>query len=365
VANPQHLNLALSGKTAWNHWAASNQNSAVDFSGHVFNSAVDFKGFTFPGEANFSGCQFLATALFSGATFVGKADFSHAIFKEYVALDRITFQNDAIFEHAHFRQHAYVVHAKFTHANFTSATFHGVCELTGSTFSGETDFTGATFEDDPIFKGVQFKHPLTTFASATFNNVPDFRNSGFEFSPILYGIGVGDPKTNRAAEAEDADKYRRLKVLAADAKDYQGELRFFADELRAKRGYETEGWWAIRLNKLYERSSNFGQSVARPFGWLVGLILLSGVVRVGACLPSSLGAIGPHFAMALADTALLVGSDKWELRMNALPEAVKACSFDYGLLQHVAALLQSGLGLVLLFLVGLGLRNRFRIGGGN
>ena len=363
VATQQDLARAASGKDAWNKWAAANQGSAVDFSGHLFNSAADFEGFVFPGDAKFSGCQFFEKALFSGARFVGKADFSHAIFQQYAAIDRITFKHDAIFAHAHFRQHAYVVHSEFTHANFRSSSFDGTFELTGSTFRGETDFSGATFED-PIFKGLQFKHPLTTFASATFNKVPDFRNSKFDIPPILYGIRV-DPTGKRSAEAEDADKYRRLKLLASDAKDYQGELRFFADELRAKRGHETTGHGAILLNKAYERFSNFGQSVARPLVWLFVLILLSAVVRVAACLPASMGAVGPHFAMALADTALLVGSDKWEIRISAVPQAVAACSTDYGLWQHVAALLQSGLGLMLLFLAGLGLRNRFRIGSGN
>lgn len=205
---------------------------------------------------------------------------------------------------------------------------------------------------------------MTTFASATFGKVPDSRNSKFDIPPILYDIRV-DPTGKRKAEAEDADKYRRLKLLASDAKDFQSELRFFADELRAKRGFETEGGPAILLNKLYECSSNFGQGVALPFAWLLVLILVSFVVRVGACLPSSWDALAPHFAMAVADTGLLVGSEKWAIRAGALPEAVKACSYEYGWWQHAGALLQSGVGLALLFLIGLGLRNRFRIGSGN
>lgn len=69
---------------------------------------------------------------------------------------------------------------------------------------------------------------MTTFASATFGKVPDFRNSKFDIPPILYDIRV-DPTGKRKSEAEDADKYRRLKLLASDAKDFQSELRFFAD----------------------------------------------------------------------------------------------------------------------------------------
>jgi uncharacterized protein YjbI with pentapeptide repeats len=363
VANQSDLDLAASGKDAWNDWAKKNRRVAVDFSGHVFNSdSANFEGFAFPGDANFRGCRFLGRALFSGAAFVGKADFSHTNFQAYAGLDRITFLNDAIFEHSCFEQYAYVVHTKFTYANFKAATFNGRLELTSSTCGGETDFTGATFED-ATFRGVQFKHPLATFESATFNKVPDFRNSSFETPPILYGVVVGNPTSERTAEAQDADKYRCLKLLAADAKDHQGELKFFADELRAKRGHETKGSAAIWLNEAYERVSDFGQSIARPILWLVGLILVSWVVRVIACLPSSLDAIWPHFAMSLADTALLIGSEKWELRINALK--LTQCSRHFDLLEHVGALFQSGAGVVLLFLIVLGLRNRFRIGSGN
>jgi hypothetical protein len=363
VAKQSDLELAASGKDDWNEWAKTNEGVAVDFSGHVFASySANFEGFTFPGDVDFKYCRFSGKALFSGATFVGKADFAHATFQAYAGLDRVTFRNDAIFDHSCFEQYAYVVHSKFLYANFRSATFNGRLELTSSRCSGETDFTGATFED-ATFRGVQFKHPLATFEAAKFNRVPDFRSSSFETPPILHGVVVGNPTSERTAEAQDADKYRCLKLLASDAKDYQGELRFFADELRAKRGHETNGGAAILLNKAYERVSDFGQSVARPIWWLVGLITVSWFVRVLACLPSSLDAIWPHFWMSLADTALLVGSDKWELRLNALPLA--RCSRHFDLLEHVGALFQSGAGVVLLFLVGLGLRNRFRMGSGN
>jgi len=64
--------------------------------------------------------------------------------------------------------------------------------------------------------------------------------------------------------------------------------------------------------------------------------------------------------MSIADTFLLVGSEKWGLRAVALERAV--CNTDFGLWQHVGALLQSAFGVTLVFLIGLGLRNRFKMG---
>jgi hypothetical protein len=288
VANQQDIARAALGKEAWNKWAVANKGCDVDFSGHVFESAADFEGFNFPGVANFAGSEFTGKAHFSGATFAGTANFLHAIFLHYAALDRITFQGDVLLAESHFRGYAYAAHSTFGYANFKAATFFNL-ELTGSTFLGETDFTDATFTL-PEFRGVQFKHPLTTFARATFREVPDFRNSRFDVPPILYGIAI-DPPRNDRVQPEDGEKYRRLKLLASDAKDHQNELRFFADELRCKRAHETKGLLARWLNRAYELSSNYGQSIAWPFGLLLILIVFSGAVRVAACWPASESAI--------------------------------------------------------------------------
>ena len=326
---------------------------AVDFSGSGIG-VFDFGYFTFPGDANFSECEFASNANFTGATFKGKAQ-----------LDRTKFYKDAVFKEAVFEQDADLSHAIFkSHTDFRSATFNRKCTLTNATCAGETDFTGARF-GDAVFRGVQFEHPLVTFQSARFERVPDFRSSSFRTPPILFDVIVDPPTTEQPAEAPDADKYRSLKLLASEAKDHQGELRFFADELRAKRGHETEGP-AILLSKAYERVSDFGQSVWLPVRWLLCLFLASCLIRIAACLPlslSSLDAVLSHFAMSIADTFLLVGSEKWELRTRAIQLAV--CGRDFGLWQHVGALLQSALGLTLVFLIGLGLRNRFRMGSSN
>jgi hypothetical protein len=353
MTNQDDIDRAKAGREHWNDWAAANPGAKVDFSGQPLD-VFNFQRFIFPGDANFSECRFAKNARFTGATFKGKAK-----------LDRITFGEDAVFKNAVFEHDvdmSYAVFNKFT--DFRSAAFKGRYTLTNATCAGETDFTKATFAD-AIFRGVQFDHPLVTFESATYSKVPDFRNSSFKTPPILFGIVVNAPTNQRPAEAPDADKYRWLKLLASDAKDHQGELKFFADELRAKQGHETRGS-AFFLSKAYEQVSDFGQSVWLPIRWLLCLFVVSCLVRVAACLPLSLSssdAVLSHFAVSIADTFLLVGSEKWELRTKAITLAV--CSRDFGLWQHVGALLQSALGLTLVFLIGLGLRNRFKMGGSN
>lgn len=351
MANIQDLHRAGLGAAHWNSWAAQNAGASVDFSvGSI--GIFDFQGFVFPGDANFSQCAFYKPALFN-----------RAVFKGLVQIDRGIFHADAIFENAVFEQGAYMAHHHFlSYANFRCATFIGTCDLTNAHFGGETVFTGASF-DDALFRGVEVEHRLVTFEDAKFMKVPDFRNSSFKTPPILSGIIVSDPKNKATPEGQDADKYRYLKLMASDAKDHQNELKFFAKELRAKRGHETKDRRAILLNRLYEWSSDFGQSVALPLYWLLGLVVASWLVRVGACLPASWNALEAHLAMSFADTFLLVGSEKWGLRTTAVPLAV--CSRDFGLWQHVGALVQSITSVALVFLIGLGLRNRFKMGSSN
>ena len=65
------------------------------------------------------------------------------------------------------------------------------------------------------------------------------------------------------SDPEAADKFRRLKQLAVDAKDHKRELAFLADEFRAERFHEING---LRLipNYLYDWLSDFGRSLWRP-----------------------------------------------------------------------------------------------------
>lgn len=354
MANRDDIDRAKEGVGHWNKWATANAGTKVDFSFLGPIGIYDFRGFIFPGEADFSNSGFNDNALFSGATFKGTAQ-----------LDRVTFNMDASFRDVTFERDLDMSHATFKKfTDFRAAAFSGKFTLTNAMCAGETDFGQATFAD-AIFRGVRFDHPLVTFESARFIKVPDFRNSSFKTPPILLGMVVDPPTADRPAEAPDADKYRWLKLLAAGAKDHQGELKFFADELRAKRGHETTGA-AIYLSRAYERVSDFGQSVWLPVRWLLLLFAVSCFLRLAACLPlslSSLDAVFSHLAMSIADSFLLVGSEKWALRDKAMSLAV--CSRDFGLWQHVGALFQSALSVALVFLIGLGLRNRFKMGSGN
>jgi hypothetical protein len=69
------------------------------------------------------------------------------------------------------------------------------------------------------------------------------------------------------------------------------------------------------------------------------------------------------FQIALTNIWLLLGADKWTLRASAFKKLCGGCPSEFGVPGDLLAYSQSGFGLLLIFLIGLGLRNRFRVGG--
>jgi hypothetical protein len=134
-------------------------------------------------------------------------------------------------------------------------------------------------------------------------------------------------------------------------------LDYFALELQARyQGKELGAGAKRRLVGLYRVLSDYGRGILRPFLWLVGLWELSAVV---------------YWVLAdggwrVWDNALLLSA------VNALPtlgagSAARESSLEalYGSdipnLVHVIAVVEGVIGLILLFLIALGLRNRFRL----
>jgi hypothetical protein len=75
--------------------------------------------------------------------------------------------------------------------------------------------------------------------------------------------------------------------------------------------------------------------------------------------------LGECLVLAITNIPLLVGSDKWPLRTKAFEALGYDGEKSFGLFGETLAYGQSAFSLLLLFLVGLALRNRFRIGGGS
>lgn len=327
------------GIEAWNKWAENHEGYAVDFSDHTFEERVSFDGFIFPGKAYFRNAQFSADASFIGTKFHNVATFWNANFK-----------GSAFFNKTEF----------YEAADFKSITLNSGSRM---------EFIGAVFSENASFSESKLEGPLNLEGSK-FEIVPDFRRSELKSHFTLHNIKVRYKKHktkkfwgffSKVNHPRDIDKFRRLKEIAVSAKDHDKELEFFANELKAKRGYEVTDL-ALLLSFLYEWCCDFGRSVIRPFILLVATWFVFGIIYKYAAMafffdPSKLLSDGWRLSAAIL-TPFSGPSSRVFAKDGALEQLFGT---DPGFAFYILAYFEGFLGIAFLFLIGLALRNRFRI----
>lgn len=358
-------------KDEWNKWIQKSayEGPTPDFSGHDFtDDPIDFSGFIFPVGTIFSGATFGDLTKFEGAQFRGNARFDGATFGNNSWFDNAKFKGAAKFEGARFGDNVRFLRATFGgNARFDGATFDGTAKFDGATFESAAKFSGATFVGEADFRSAVFGGPVY-LDGAGFTSVPELRFTKIATHFTLHGVRVEYAKSDERAMwlglswskayPDDVDRYRRLKELAMAAKDHEREQAFFALELKAKRHYETTGW-ALLLNYAYGGFSGFGRSVMRPMGWLVGVWFLFGV---GHSMFAKLEAGAPlSDGFRLSTAVLLPFVSSARTIYEKASEALYGDPPAYPWVLDLAVVAESALGLGFLFLLGLGLRNRFRL----
>jgi Pentapeptide repeats (9 copies) len=371
----------------------------ADFSHTHFDRGVAFGGFLFARLPDFSSATFSNAALFFSATFSDNVNFVSATFSKLANFSSATFSSDALFfsakfsnRGAYFRLATFSSDADFSSATFDAsdfrsatfsdtvkfrlATFSKLANFSSATFSNTANFSSATFSSDAYFRSATFS-AAAAFHSATFSNSADFVNAKFAAHTIFAGAGfethvpdfrgatmhdatewhgVSWPKPSRDKDAAQAQvyAYERLKQEMERLKKHEDEQHFFRRELRARRGLIRPWSGAGLLNLLYEASSDYGHSINRPllcFFWLFALgssVLTETSAFNGA--PMTVPNAAKHsFANIFP--------------FLPLKREMMAADIAAGLSQaaQVIAVAQSLLGPLLLFLLGLALRNRFRM----
>lgn len=232
---------------------------------------------------------------------------------------------------------------------------------------------GADF-GDAVFKG------MTLFAHAQFlTHVPDLRGASLHEATEWHGA-LWPPVSPQDWFGDDCQQqvyaYERLKQEMERLKKHDDEVFFFAKEMRARRGLIPKVWHAtwrdwLRLKPLgwlvergfncaYEGVSGYGRSFMRPALWM-GVVWALGTalhalrpIRNGEPLPWP-EAMGWSFANLFAFLPL-------KREMMADPANLTASGkLDLSWIAHAASGGQAVIGTLLLFLIGLGLRNRFRL----
>jgi uncharacterized protein YjbI with pentapeptide repeats len=360
----------------------------VIFERFQFQSPTDFSSATFSREANFGGVQFNSKTNFTSATFSGEANFSRVQFNAGVDLQSATFSKSVDFQNANFVDPGFRSVTFFGRADFGAASFSGtlrttdfslavfsdVADFGSAAFHNEVDFESATFAEMAIFRSATFSgdadftevvfNSVIYFINAKFGSntfftdahfegrVPDFRGATMHEATEWHGATWPKPPGGRAVAQEQVYAYERLKQEMERLKKHEDEQRFFRKELQARRRLlrTSPGEWL--LNGVYQVSSDYGNSFIRPLLWL--LVVFAAGAAIFARAPIHCGMPMPiRLAIKFSFSNIFVFlPDKREI-----PE-MTACLSDT---TRFVSALQSVSGVLLLFLLGLALRNRFRM----
>ncbi len=367
--------------------------------------AIDFHSVRFERSISFSGLIFPTNALFEGAAFAGSAFFLKTEFVGFAKFDKATFSDSAIFNNAIFTHGASFSDATFSSASFDHATFVGLASFTKATFTKGAIFNEAIFSF-ALFWGVTFP-PVTRFSKATFSrgahfseatfgneahfdqatfagavffskavftgladftscefkshtefdrakfesSVPTFFDSRLREATLWAGSTWPPPPKDQGAAAFQVLAYERLKAEMERLNRNLEAQFFFAKELRAQRARETRYSPRRALNFAYQILSGYGQSVRLPVFWLVMVFVFG----------ASLFALMPVYKgipLAYDEAAGLSITNLISFLPYKVDNEISAHLSPYA---KIVGDLQSLLGVILLFLLGLALRNRFRM----
>jgi len=385
---------------------------AASFRDAEFHGGTSFDATRFAEFGGFQKATFRSRTRFHEAVFMKDVSFSEARFLSEVSLGKVRFSRDVHFSDADFKGPVSLVRAKFSEmVVFHRATFDAGADFCDATFSGRVSFRDAVFLERVSFDRGIFMN-AASFSKAKFwreadfravrgrgvfaihdvdfRYLPDFSEAHFEEAPLFDHIDLKPEQlkadtTEGEGSIESPARWRALKRLAIQGHDHERELEFLKGEILARRGTEDTvtqlRYWA---GWIYQILSDFGRSIKRPVVWLaVSLVAFSAfyawrsdAVEVANLLSRStvactIGAgdarmaavaLSVHNAVPFAGVGLSVQTEEiyaclYGLRGGGSAGTVPAVPSEVA----VVGVVEFFVTAMLIFLVGLGVRNRFRI----
>jgi uncharacterized protein YjbI with pentapeptide repeats len=304
----------------------------------AFTTDTNFAGAKFCGDANFMGAFFSGTAWFKGAAFSRGAIFCWVNFAQGAFFGRAMFSGWADFERTTFAGKVDFAAAIFAHdVNFAGAAFSYGAEFVSATFGKSSSFVNVELKGETSFEGAMFKTEPPKFFGAKLHQGTVWRSI----------IWPPTPKDEKEA-GTFIDAYACLKLEMDRLKKHEDELNFFARELQSRRVLLGRWGWGLPI-WLYGVLSDYGRSYLRPLGALFYLALIGTLAFLSSDSLSPGQALGLSFANSL---------NVFGFRKDFFDPTVIAhlpAWFD------VISAVQTIFGTILLFLFGLGIRNKFRM----
>lgn len=369
----------------------------ASFNEHASFSAAEFLGPTCFDNAKFhkTGKDWFRLTSFDNSTFHDRVSFSSVSFPFYVNFSEAVFRGPARFEMARFRPHDQDVDTIPAEALFSRSCFLKLADFSKVTFgcpvrfdeadlAGPAVFRGTFFNNDIVFDNSRFR-AKTSFRGATFRKPPDFfeteLHEDVDFNLVDWKKAeLSYRRSNKSNDQmnESMDEvisgvdhavrsWDRLALIMSQRERLADRHEFFRLKMRAQRQRDGRGLLSL-LNWLFDKSSDYGWGVGRALTCLAGQIFVMGIIFTWMALKCSSGSTtgwqhvlrdGLYLSFANSHAFLgLASGDGW---LDSSRKAiVEPC--EPSLLFNFIGTFQAVLGPVLLFLVLLTLRNRFRLG---
>jgi len=210
---------------------------------------------------------------------------------------------------------------------------------------------------------------LLSLSNNTFTRVPDLTETNIKHDIELQTLQATLRRkrlswkglwAKKAINYSDIERLRKLKQIAESNKHHDAALRFHADEMRARRWQTKErggfSFFGSVLDLLYSAVCNYGQSILQP---VIGLILSWGVFFAIYFNLTKNELTDGHSLDLLVFTA--TNSIPFIPVAKTVREIAYKELFDTGLLLFTTMSAQAVVSFVFIFLISLGVRNRFRI----
>ncbi len=375
-----------------NFIGATFEGHANFLSANFDQGAVNFGDTTFLEDAIFAEAKFHQSAVFSGAKFGKLAEFHVAKFSGFASFQRATFSDGpARFQNANFHHIAHFGGASFGKegADFSTTKFSRYATFDEAHFVGYVNFQRAEFIGEAAFTSTEW-HGIVAFNDARFSTIAVFKDSTFESVPTFHGATLHEDTTfegvtwperphDRQSPYDAARAWARLRVEMNRLHKHEDELVFFTRELNA-RAYDTRNEPSAKrlLYRIY-LALGAGRSVAKPLGWLLGLnavlflpiywfatsAIRGRTLSIWDILADivSFNIPGDVVSFTLGQALPFIGGSNPERvdLYRRLFAGADTAGIDVPLWLEFVGTFQQLVGVVLLFLVGLALRNRFRM----
>mgnify|MGYP001154163947 CR=1 FL=1 len=345
----------------------------AQFDAAVFGGEVQFYDATFGPRARFLGTSFCGSVSFDDANFDGGADFSGTAGNGDVATwakrwsKRETLALSGLeVDEQHERERAYRAErerrgagpAKFSTLSFAGAHFRGDVGFARRSFERPADFTGVRFDVPPDFDG------------ATNLQRIDFTGAHAGFAPVDCPWW----KPHWTTDSTVAVRLRALRSQIEATKNHDFERDLYIEERKAERGiyfdrYLKERRWAalaphclwIGVMAVYWAFSDYGRSWLRPAIWL-GASIPAFHLLYAHLLADRRGIAVASAREAVTKTGegkdALVVVKGWQAAEGRVLEPCRPIP-PPGF--QAAMISQNLLSILLVFFIGLALRNYFRV----